>query len=584
LEFRPPRLIEKIRTKNPFQYLGPLTNPELFFDRKKELQDAYVTCEQILNGGVGGVLVVGGRGSGKTSFLDALIRILTQKRIASAKIALDERMVDPKNELLFFRTVLTELLNASRQSGLLEEGISDKIIAMLKGLGVEGELEIKMPGLSFIAKASPEKQVQFSYIVLRDGLNDYLKLIKEKGQRDTRQGAILLFDEGDCLTLNRSLLHIMRNVFQNMPRVGLVIAGSTRLLAQVSEVFSPLPRFFRKIDLGPYPDEGTAFEAIRKPIELAKTSLAKDDYQLEAVHRGFDKIVVRTTGLMPLEINLLCHFAFDLGAQRFRMEGKKIMLYFKFNKELLDVSIKQLVGTRGYSDFINELDEGEMSVLRLLSKSVNKATIEELTLLLRLHQSGDSLQEMPIPKVCDRIREYEEDLQTVSSLIDAIVKKGDKFKIYVMTSSVIGKPMYEVEDQWVRSYFKYGWTKGDVALEFGEKPQFGGVRVFGDPVATAIHSIFFPRIAEHIGAYPAQSFRAHVGPNSGKWLRPQTERQLFIVSYIRQANACLSHYAVNLKETYEAELLKLDMKEILYGLKEAGFIDHFEMSLKRVNS
>jgi hypothetical protein len=548
----------------------------LFFDREKELQDAYITCEQILGGGVGGVLVIGGRGSGKTSFLDALLRLLNQEKIAGAKIALDERMVDPKSEVLFIRTLLAELLRASKESGLLEEALSDKIIGMLQGLRIEGELELSLPGLNFVARASPEKleQSQFSYIVLRDGLNDYLKLIKEKGKKNVRQGAILLFDEGDCLTLNRGLLQIIRNVFQNMPRVGLVVAGSTRLLGQVSDVFSPLPRFFRKIELGPYPSDPIAREAIRKPIEIARNLLARDGFELEVVHREFDNIVIRTTGQMPLEMNLLCYFAFDMGAQRCRIEGSKITLYFKFHKELLDEAIKQLVGTRGYNDLVNSLNEEETICLKLLSTSVGKATIEELTLLLKLNQFGDSLQEMPISKVCNRIREYEVDVPNVASLIKAIIEKGESQKIFVLNSTIIGKPMYEVEDQWIRSYFKYGWTEADVELELGLRPKFGGIRVFGDPVATTIHSVFFPRISKHIGSYPAQNFKAHTGSDDGRYLHPQKERQLLIASYTREANSSSGHYAVNLDSKYEAELLKREADELLFSLKEVGFIDN----------
>jgi hypothetical protein len=560
---------------NQFTYLGPLTRPELFFDREKEIEDAYTTCEQIMHGGVGGVLVIGGRGSGKTSFLDAMVRMLNQQKIACAKIALDERMVDAKNEVLFIKTILTELIRASKESSLLEESISDKVINLLRGLKLEGELEINLPGINFIAKASPEQQqqAQFSYIILRDGLNDYLKLVKDKGRKDVQQGAMLLFDEGDCLTLNRGLLQIIRNVFQNMPRVGLMVAGSTRLLGEVSDVFSPLPRFFRKIELGPYPSDVIAREAVRKPIELAQDSLAKEGYQLEVVHREFDNIVITTTGRMPLEMNLLCFFAFDLGAQYYRIEGKKITLYFRFNKRLLDEAIKQLVGTKGYNDFVNELDENTIMCLKLLSKSASKATLDELTMLIRLNQSGDSLQEMPISKVCNRIIEYEKDLPNVSSLIDSIIDKGDKYKIYVLNSTIIGKPMYEVEDQWVRSYFKYGWTEADVELELGLRPKFGGIRVFGDPIASTLHSVFFPRISEHIGSYPAQNFKAHTGSDYGKYLRPQEGRQILTASYVRMANSSVGHYALNLEKSFEAELLKREIDEVLYSLKEAHFAD-----------
>jgi len=273
-------------------------------------------------------------------------------------------------------------------------------------------------------------------------------------------------------------------------------------------------------------------------------------------------------------MNLLCYFAFDLGAQRCRVEGNKITLYFKFNKELLDEAIKQLVGTRGYNDFVNSLTEEETICLRFLSKSVGKATIEELTLLLRLNQFKDSLQEMPISKVCNRIREYEVDVQNVASLMKAIIEKGENQKIFVLNSTIIGKPMYEVEDQWIRSYFKYGWTEADIELELGLRPKFGGIRVFGDPVATTIHSVFFPRISEHIGSYPAQNFKAHTGFDNGRYLHPQKERQLLIASYIREADSSAGHYAVNLDSKYEVELLKREVDELLFSLKEAGFIDN----------
>ena len=62
-------IIEKVRIANNFEYLGPLTRDELFFDRVKEMQDALVVCGQIVKGTTGGVLILGGRGSGKTSFL-----------------------------------------------------------------------------------------------------------------------------------------------------------------------------------------------------------------------------------------------------------------------------------------------------------------------------------------------------------------------------------------------------------------------------------------------------------------------------------------------------------------------------------
>ncbi len=115
-------------------------------------------------------------------------------------------------------------------------------------------LGFEIPGISFIVKSAQSGAVgKIPYIVLRDGLNDFIQILDNKARNGTRRGAIIIFDEGDVLTLNKDLLQILRNVFQDFPRIGLVVAGSTKLLAQVSEIFSPVPRFFRKIELGAYP-------------------------------------------------------------------------------------------------------------------------------------------------------------------------------------------------------------------------------------------------------------------------------------------------------------------------------------------
>jgi hypothetical protein len=550
-----------------------VVKPELFFDRKKELEDAYVTCEQILNGGVGGILVIGGKGIGKTSFIDALIRVLNEKKIGCAKITLTESMVKPEAELAFVQLILTELLNVSRKSGLLEEDFVDKVTSMLRGLKVEGELDISLPGMSFIAKAFRENLTPFPSIALRDGLADYMNLIDKKGRKDARKGAILLFDEGTCLTNNKDLMQIFKNVFQNTPGIGVVIAGSNQLLGQVSDVFSPLPRGFMKIELGPYPDESAAYESIRKPLDITRQLLLAEKYELDVIHRQFDKIVISTTGRMPLEINLLCHFAFDIGAQNVRVEGRKVTLYLRFDKNLLDVAYKQLVGTRGYSDLLRDLEENEISFLRILSKSSEKATLQEMTLMLELDLCRNSLQEMPIANVASIIENCEKHLPNISDIATSITEKGDKYKINVLGTSIIGQPMYDVDDQFVRSYFKYGWREEDVDIELGIKPRFDGIKVFGDPIATTVHSTFFPRVCDYTGKEATQPFRAHVGPNSGQWLRPQRNCQLLVASYIRLANNSLGHYAINLERTFDAKQLEIEFKTILDRLKTIELID-----------
>jgi GTPase SAR1 family protein len=572
-------IVKEVKIANQFFHLGQVVRPELFFDRKDEMESAYITCEQILNGGVGGILVLGGKGVGKTSFLDALIRKLTENKISCAKITLTENMVKPESELLFIDLILTELLKAAKNSGLLENDLVDKVTYMLKGLKIDGQIDISLPGLNFIAHASKENIKSFPSIALRDGLADYIKLIETKGKKDTRKGAVLFFDEGTCLTLNKNLMQIFKSVFQNTPGIAVVIAGTSQLLDDVSNVFSPLPRGFLKIDLGPYPDDRTALEAIQKPIEISQKIILEKynhTYELNVFHVYFDRHVIMTTGRMPLEINMLCRFAFDIAAQNCKLDGKTINLYLNFDKELLDVAFKQFVGTKGYSDFLSVLDDNATSFLKILSKSAEKASLDEMSVLLRLDLCKGSLQDLPISNVKTIIDECSDDSSNMLKIVKCLNEKAKKNKVNVFGSNVLGQ-LYDVDDQFIRAYFKYGWVDQYEDVELVGKSKFDGLRVFGDPVSSILHSVFFPRVSEFTGKDVAQ--RVHTGQDNGLWLRPQRECKLLVVAYLRLANNSLGHYAVNLEKSYETGQLETDFKSILDSLSAKRLLKDYAITI-----
>lgn len=576
-------VIETIRVCNHFEYLGPLSRSELFFDRVQELNDALVVCEQIIRGTTGGVLVLGGRGSGKTSFLHELKERLSSRGIPNAKIALDEGMVQEGNESLFFKTVLTELVKASQEAGLLERKLASKVVELLSGLARIEEIGVELFGFNLIAKASKEELVKrFPYTVLRDGLKDFLKLINEKGSGKVKQGAILLLDEGDALTLNRNLLQILRNVFQETPKIGLVIAGSMRLLTQVSDVFSPIPRFFRKIELGPYPADSIVYDAIRIPLAMSQKELADKGIRVEFIHTTFDRIVTQITGRMPMEVNMLCHFAYDLAAKRIPrrlLQSKKFKLYMRIDRELLDEAIKQLGGAKEYNSFIAELNKNETSCLVLLSKSFEEETIDEIAVLIALHELKDALQIIPVEDICKMMEKAISEKEKILKLLNSILVKGRKHGISVLSSTLMGKLRFAVEDQWVRSYFKYGWMIVDVDLELGLKPRFGGIRVFGDPIATIVHSVFFPRLASSFSSR-SRSFRAHVGADDGHWLRVGRNLKILNVSYIRSATNSPYHIAFQVREDADLMGIKESVEILMTTAKKVGLVNSFNVALK----
>ena len=574
----PDKLIELIQSNNPFYYLGPVPRRDLFFDRQEELKEAMLVCRQVTSGGVGGVLVLGGRGSGKTSFLDELQNRLTEEKIVSSKLPLDEEMVQKGSEKLLFNTILQELLRSAVRSKLLEQNIGHRFLNFLKSVGKIENVEVDFPGFSMIVKPASEKD-QFSYITLRDGLMDFLRLIDTKGANRSNShakvGAIVLLDEADGLTKNENLLRILRSVFQEVRGIGLVLAGSTKLLAQVSEVFSPAQRFFYKIELGPYPNDVIVDKAINTPIDIKTRELLLDRrIRLEVRHSGFDKRVRDIAGRSPLDINMLGHFSFKIGAQTLRKQGDMHILTMMIDKEILEDTIQQLRGTAEYGALLSGLDECETNILKILSKSTAKLSIKEISLLSQLDEMQESLQVSAISQICTKIRDCSKLENTISSAISSLQTKSQKFNFAVLGVDSANK--YEVEDHWIRAYFRYGWESVHLDIQFTDIP-FVGVKFFGDSIGSIFHSIFFARLSKFMERDDIVSMKAHYGNDEGYSLHPSPGMRLLILSYKRTDDRKVWHIAFNIKAEHDIGPAKGEMEEVAKCLTSLGFISEYRL-------
>ena len=83
-------------------------------------------------------------------------------------------------------------------------------------------------------------------------INDLQESIAEL-QRHGMAGIALLIDEANCLGQNVPLLQMFRNIFQTVERAcSLVLAGTDAVFPALSEVFSPIPRQFHRVDVKPF--------------------------------------------------------------------------------------------------------------------------------------------------------------------------------------------------------------------------------------------------------------------------------------------------------------------------------------------
>lgn len=561
-----------VRRANPFQYQGAITSRELFFDRELELEDAVVVCEQILNGGTGGVLVLGGRGTGKSSFLNELEKRLREIKVATAKISLDQGMVKEDGEPRFFKLILDDLTNAAEEANLIAKETATKVKQILQGIIKFDSVEFSAFGIGVVARAAQGEQfVALPYAMLRDGLRDLLRVLKPQ-ESGRNSGAVLMFDEGDELTQNRVLLQVLRNVFQDLRGMGLVIAGTSRLLSEVSEVFSPIPRFFRKIDLGPFPTNTDVEKAITKTVGIAKTQLLSRGIHLDVRMHGFIPRAIELSGRVPLDFNLLSYFAYDLASKRLEWDGDVGTLYLRLDIEALEQAIGQLRGTREYASFLDSLTDYDRRVLSLLSRCPFGASVDELSALLVLDRVGESLRSTTTDQIISLFEQFETQKEGTEASVHKMLTLGDKFSIKALNPELANKAIYRVEDQWVKSYFRYSdLSPTFVDLEYGLISADSGVLIpsFGDPISSILDSAFLHRVMSYL-ADPIP-FKVNSYPNDGStWY--SEKGKILNAFFVRVADGKTWHMAFHVRADAPTEEIKLDMSKLLLKLQSLGLV------------
>ena len=560
------QILERI---NPYEYAGRIKKPELFIDRVTQLHHAFVTCEQIALGRTGGVLVIGGKGAGKTSFLEALHRELDNQKIANVVIPLDEKMVAPGKEAKLFKFLLGELTTAAQQSGLLEKSLSSKIREYLGGVLTIEQLGLDLPGLSILVKAAAQDTYNdFGYTLLRDGLRDYRKLIGA-GKSESR-GAILLLDEGDGLLLNRPLLQIFRNVLQDMEGIGLVVAGTSRLEEKVTDIFSPISRFFRPIELGPFDNDSDVVKTIAVGLKSAETHLANKGISFSAIHDEFDQNVIQLSGGSPYEVNLLSYLAFEEGSSRFQLVGNGVTLYMKVDEHLLEITFRALKGRKAYGDFIQALNQNQKDILRLLSQSKYGASEAELIRLSMLDDAAKKIDSLSPDDFIGKDSELSAYSNRIQAALKSIQELGDKFSIPVLSIAVKGKSVYQVEDQWIRASSKYGSVEPKIDLGSGIIGPSHQARVYGDPVASILDTIFLPEVVGKLVA--PGTWRTNNYPNDGSQLPKTAGSKWLNCVYVRIADNEIWHMSYQVRKTEDVSETKRKMEGVLTFLADRGII------------
>ncbi len=287
---------------NPFDFSNPVTDPSVLAGRAAEMKQASYYLDQSGEGASYSLALIGDRASGKTSLLNGLSDYASDTGLIAAGIRLNERMLE--NDLNFFREVFYSLMKASAARGLWGGEAGAEFDTFCRQvLHHDLDTDRREEPLAFgrvYAKAQGEaKATELSSLML---LSD-IEVIVERCRGEGFPGAVLLIDEGDVLSGNHGLLQTLRNLLMDSKHFAMIIAGTEQMFPSISDVFSPVPRQFVRINVGPF----RTWRDTQKAI-LSRLLLAGQEWAMP----GLDECreIHSLTRGRPYEVMLVSHFAY----------------------------------------------------------------------------------------------------------------------------------------------------------------------------------------------------------------------------------------------------------------------------------
>jgi hypothetical protein len=181
---------------------------------------------------------------------------------------------------------------------------------------------------------------------------------------------ILLFDEGNILAQSRVLLQKLRTIFMNTPGFMLVMTGTPDLFPVMDDVFSPIVRQFKKINVGEFRNVEDTGECINKPLE-------KLDINFKAILTNSDvQEIHKLSGGRPYEIQLICHMLFRRLQLR-RADNMK--LDFSVLEEVRrELETWQDITSRPILTKVRNLSKKQLDALRILCSCNGRATFDQV--------------------------------------------------------------------------------------------------------------------------------------------------------------------------------------------------------------
>lgn len=426
---------------NPFDFANPVSVKDLFVGRRKELEDiAYYlnhakSAPRTIN-----LALLGERASGKTSLLNIIEMESMERSLVPVRINLNESDVDSHLSFWFkiFDSILsravTEKLGEgphfvfNGELGRTYEAYLDMVTAYEIPKD-KGFCPFLFPIMFAKAMAAGNTHSQVSDSIIG---RDLKVLAKEVGRP-----IVILMDECNLLSSKRALLEMVRNTFMNLSGYILVFTGTPDLFPLMDEVFSPIIRQFKRIEVSPFARLVDTRDAVKKPLqsvgketlfEMPPTELFEEPNDRNFNYRIIGELqdLHDLTGGRPYEIQLVCHFMF----RRVQQQQDRRM---RLSIEVLEDVLRELrqshdVDTRPIISAVKKLDRDELRCLDVLLRSAGRIPIDELLFAAYVTFKTDDLPDairLRVSKFVDAgiIEQKEEKISFMGDDFDKIVCK-----------------------------------------------------------------------------------------------------------------------------------------------------------------
>jgi tetratricopeptide (TPR) repeat protein len=284
---------------NPYDFINPVRDPRFFAGRYEELNEIeyYLELSRSKEPKYFHLALVGPRSTGKTSILNMIEYKANEKGFLAVKIPLNKELL--QNDTLFFKEVIDGIMTKGAEKGMFG-GIGGKIYKAFRRIVDTLDIQAEIPllfGTAYIGSKKGVSEIRIPQHIL---LHDLKKLIEE-ARKQNIPTIVLLFDECDLFAENEVVLQKIRNAFMEVDGYILVFSGTEKMFSIISNVFSPIPRFFKRINVENFKKFEEVEETLLKPL---------DDEEKASFDKSCIVDIYGITNGSPYEIKLIAHYMY----------------------------------------------------------------------------------------------------------------------------------------------------------------------------------------------------------------------------------------------------------------------------------